>query len=94
MANGTYSNTELIESLLIDLNKLQKLLVDGQFIAYCDLVAKMGQKLGLLRKGVQNDLDNRDKVIEQLKNHIRDLGEEVEDMSAEEFVERAKEGKL
>ena len=94
MANGTYNSVELIDTLIADLNSLPKYLFAGQNIAFCDQLAKMGQKLVLLKNGVQSDIDNKNEIIEQLKKHINDLGEKVEDIPAEKFVGMVKNGEI
>lgn len=88
MANGTYTNVELVDTLIVDLNNLPKELMDGQFIQFCTLVSQMGQKLINLRKGIKADIDSKNKIIEQLKAQLREAGAEVEDMTPEEFIEK------
>lgn len=90
MGKGIYTNVELIESLILDLNNLPKELVDGQFIQFCTLVSQMGQKLANLRNGVQNDIDSKNKVIEQLKEQLRNAGAEVADYTPQEFLDKMK----
>lgn len=63
---GLYDSEGLCDSLLMDLNRMQKLLIDNQFIAFCDLIAKMGQKISNLKKGIRADIEDRDRQIEEL----------------------------
>lgn len=86
MANGIYSNAELVDTLIVDLNTIPKDLIDGQFVHACAIIAQMGQKLMNLREGIKADLDGKDKTIEQLKETIRNLGQEVQDLTPEEFM--------
>lgn len=86
MANGLYTNMELIDSIILDLNNLPKELFDGQYIQFCTLVGQMGQKLAALRKGVPADIESKDRVIESLKEQLRHAGRDVVDMSIDEFV--------
>ena len=88
MAKGLYTNAELLDSLIEDLNRLFKCLIDNQFIAYCTLVGNMGQKIGLLKRNVQHDLDEKDGRIEELKRLLYEAGTEVKDMTPEEFVKK------
>ena len=88
MDKGLYTNTELIDTIILDLNNLPKALIDGQFIQFCSLVDQMGQKLAILKKGVPTDLESKDKVIEQLKDQLRAAGAEIEDMTPEQFIEK------
>ena len=85
MAKGLYTNNELLDSLLIDLNALPKYLVEGQFIAFCDNVAKMAQKIAALGKGIKADIASKNETIEHLKDLLRESGAEIEDMSMEDF---------
>jgi hypothetical protein len=89
MANGLYTNDELIDSLILDLNNLPKNLIDGQFIHFCDIVSQMGQKLINLKKGITNDLAGKDRIIEQLKEQLKNTGAEFEEMTPEEFVKKS-----
>ena len=88
MANGLYTSSELVDSLVIDLNNITKELVDGQFIRFCSIISQMGQKLINLKKGIDADLSSKNKIIEQLKDQLRTSGAEVIDMPAEEFIEK------
>jgi len=83
MAKGLYTNSELVDSIILDLNNLPKELIDGQFIQGCSLIAQMSQKLINLRQTIDSDLKSRDKTIESLKAEIRNLGGEVIDVKSE-----------
>lgn len=82
---GLYTNSELVDSIIVDLNNLIKLAVDGQFIQCCTQVTMMSQKLVNLRKTIDNDLASRDKTIEELKAALRGAGLEVVDIPANEM---------
>ena len=86
MAKDIMSNTELIESLILDLNNSLKEITNGQYIQFCSIVYQMAQKLVNLRNTVDNDLKNRDKTIETLKNELRAAGHDVVDMTPKQFV--------
>ena len=88
MPNGLFTNAELVDSLILDLNNLPKELINGQFIQFCTLVERMGQKLINLRKGIADDLKYKDERIEQLKEQLRNLGAEVTDMTTDEFMQK------
>lgn len=90
MANGVYSNAELVDTLIADLNNLIKTQMAGQHINACGIVYQMGQKLVNLRTGIKNDMDSRNKTIEALKNQLRNAGAEFNDVTAEELAERLK----
>ena len=88
MANGLLSNSELVDTLIVDLNNLPKHLMTGQYIQFCNTVSQMGQKLINLRTGIKADLDSKDNVIESLKETIRNMGEDVKDVSVEEYMKK------
>ena len=90
MANGLYTNAELIDSIILDLNAVLKEQLNGQYINACCTVANMSQKLLQLRKKVDDDLKNREQTIETLKNELRAAGATVEDYTPQEFAEKMK----
>ena len=87
MDKDIMTNPELIDSLIIDLNSLPKHLIDGQFVGFCATISRMGQKLVNLRKTVDNDLKNRNEIIETLKEELRNAGHSVDDMTPQEFID-------
>ena len=91
MANGIYTNSELIQTLIVDLNNLIKEQMSGQYIQACTIITQMTQKLINLKNSVDKDLESKDRYIEDLKQQLKDAGCEVIDMTAEELVEKIKE---
>ena len=89
MANGLYTNTELIDTMIVDLNTLPKHLMDGQYVAFCGLISSLAQRLVNLKDGIKNDLDNRNQMIETLKNQLKEVGYPVVDVPVEEFLASA-----
>ena len=87
MAKDIMTNTELVESLILDLNSLPKKMIDGQYIHFCSTVYQMAQKLINLRNTINNDLKNRDETIETLKEELRAAGHDVVDMTPQQFVD-------
>ena len=87
MANGIYTNTELIDTIILDLNNTLKELFSGQYIQACCNVTQMSQKLVNLRNTIDNDLNNRNKTIETLKNELRNAGVTVEDIDPREYLQ-------
>lgn len=86
--SGIMGNEDLIDSLLVDLNNAAKYLVTGNYVAWCQVTALIGQRLYQLKQGVHNDLESRDQAIESLKAQLREMGAEVWEGSPEEFAER------
>lgn len=87
MAKDILTNSELIDSVIVDLNSLPKLLIDGQFVKFCSTISQMCQKLLNLRVTIDNDLKNRNEIIETLKEELRNAGHSVDDMTPQEFVD-------
>ena len=90
MANGIYTNSELVKSLVADLNALIKNELCGEYVMACAIVTGMTQKLMNLRKTVDNDLKNRDETIEMLKKRLRACGQEVIEVPADEYEKELK----
>lgn len=84
---GTYTNSELIKSLVADLNALIKNELCGEYVMACAIVTGMTQKLMNLQKTIDNDLKNRDETIESLKAQLRKCGCEVVEIPAKELTE-------
>lgn len=64
---GLYDNEGLIDTLIADLNSLQKLLMTGQYIQYCAMITGMAQKLVNLKDGIRSDMDSMKEKVEDLK---------------------------
>ena len=86
MANGTYTNKELIENIIVNLNNLPKAMCNGQFIQFCSIVSQMGQKLINLRETIDADLKKKDETIETLKRQLCEAGCNVKEMTMEEYA--------
>ena len=74
---GLFNNEGLCDSLIGDLNKLPKLLIDGQFVQFCVIITGMVQKLINLKKGIENDLDSMRRKVEELKLENNALVEQL-----------------
>lgn len=88
MEKGTYTNTELINSIIVDLNNMIKEEISGQYINACNMVNQIAQKLVCLQSGIDKDIKNRERTIEILKQELRDAGQEVTDYTAQEFFSK------
>lgn len=85
--NGIYTHSELIDSILQDLNSLMKCHMIGEHVTACAIMTGISQKLLKLKEGVANDLKNREETIEQLKEELRACGREVVDVPVENIEE-------
>ena len=88
MSKGILTNVELVDTLISDLNNLIKNISSGQYIQFCFVITQMTQKLVNLKSGIESDIDNKNKIIESLKETIRNMGEGVNDVSIEEYMEK------
>lgn len=52
----------LIDSIIVDCNEAVGALTHGQYILFCRLMYQMVQKLGNLKKGIADDMRNREKT--------------------------------
>ena len=85
--NGIYTHSELIDSIMQDLNSLVKCHMIGEHVTACAIMTGISQKLLKLKEGVANDLKNREQTIEQLKEELRACGREVVDVPVENIEE-------
>lgn len=93
MANGIYNNSELVKSLIGDMNALIKNEMCGEYVMACAIVTGMAQKLVKLQQNIDNDLKNRDEIIDDLKARLRACGQEVIEVPAEEYAKELDNGK-
>ena len=68
-----HDNTAMIDRLIADLNTALKALFNGQGIAFCDAVRMIAQGLATLKKGVENDMAEREATIKRLEQEIEDM---------------------
>ena len=67
MANGIYTNSELVQSIIGDLNAMLKQQMVGEHVTACVILTGAVQKLANLKATIDNDLKNRDETIQMLK---------------------------
>ena len=91
MANGLYTNSELVDTIIVDLNKLIAEVVNGQFIQACSIVTQISQRLLNLRTNIDADLKSKDEVIEDLKAAIRSHDHEIIGLNPEPPVAKNNE---
>lgn len=58
---------EIIDSIILDCNNLAKHLFAGEYIAFCGLLTQVVQKLIKLRETAKTEIENKDKIIDELK---------------------------
>lgn len=85
--NRFLTNKELINSIINDLNEYLKAQASGQMLQAAAIMAGVSQKLLNLYRTVDDDLKNRDKTIDSLKQQLRAAGVEVIDVPPEKLEE-------
>ena len=75
---GLFDSDGLIDTLIIDLNKLPKSLIDGQFIHACNLIASMGQRLSTLKNGMKEEVNGLRSEADFLRKRNEELMQEIE----------------
>lgn len=83
--SGLLTNKELINSIINDLNEYLKAQASGQMLQAAAIMAGVSQKLLNLYRTVNDDLKNRDKTIDSLKQQLRAAGVEVIDVPPEKL---------
>lgn len=74
--NGLMDNEGMCDSLVSDLNSMVKILINGQYIQFCAKVPEMTIKLANLKKGIKEELESKNKIIDELKQINDSLIEE------------------
>ena len=74
---GLYNNAGLCDTLISDVNNLVKQAFSGQYVQFCNGITVIVTKLVNLKKGIMDDLESKDKIIEELKKINNDLVEQV-----------------
>lgn len=92
MANGLFTNVELVDTIIVDLNSIIKNVMTGQYLQVCSQISAMAQKLVNLRTGIENEMKSRNETIETLKQELRAVGENVVDISSDELIELMEKG--
>ena len=86
---GFLDNEGLCDSLLVDLNRLPKILIDGQYIQFCALIASMGQRIANLKKGIKSDMDSMKEKVDELKRMNDSLVEQITGLPVEKVGENS-----
>lgn len=82
---GLLDNIGLIDSLIVDCNNAVKGCVGGQYIAFCNTMVQMVQKLVNLKSGVKSDLENREQTIRDYERRLAELGYPIEHFSGDDI---------
>lgn len=80
---GLFDSEGLIDSMILDLNNIPKLLMAGQYIQFCAVVPDMAQKLVKLKEGIQADMNSMKEKVEELKQMNDSLVEQITGLPVE-----------
>ena len=86
------TNDQLIDDIIIDVNRSIKELLAGNSVTWCGLMYQTIQKLACLKKGVAADMRNREEQIERLKVLLRESGNDVQTVPIQEFLKGGDDG--
>lgn len=92
MANGLYTNEELIDTLIVDCDNAVNAVIAGHGVQWCKLMYEMVVKLTNLKKGVISDMKNRDENISILRQMLKDAGVEMQEVDLNELEDRQDAG--
>lgn len=70
---GLYDNVGLIETLIVDCERVMKALVSGEYMRFSALMVGMVQKLNNLRDGVKSDIESLQKQVKELQRLLDDI---------------------
>lgn len=76
---GLLDNLGLIDSMIVDVNDMVKLICSGQYVAFCKKPVTIVQKLANLRNGIKAEMDERDAQIDDLKRSVNELTQKLSD---------------
>lgn len=74
---GLFDSGGLCDTLVRDLNNLPKLLMTGQYIQFCALVADMAQRVVKLKSGIANDMESMKNKVDEIKRMNDSLVEQM-----------------
>lgn len=79
------TNSEMIDSMIVDCNEAVKAVASGQMIQWCRIMYEMVLKLSNLKNGIRAELQNRDENITILKNMLKDAGIEFQEIDLKDL---------
>ena len=74
---GLMDSDGLIDSLIMDCNRLPKHLIDNQFVKFGLTLAQMVQKLNALKGGIKNENSKMAEIIKDMEAKNRELAEQL-----------------
>ena len=74
---------ELINSMILDCNNAVKMVLGGNYIAWCGTMQNIACKLVTLNEQVQKEIKDREDKIKTLEKFVKDLNNGGADNGAE-----------
>ena len=87
--NGLLDSAGLIDTLIVDCNQIPKLLMEGQYVVFCNKIVEMVHKLAKLKEGVQADKQSLTNEIAEMRRMNNELAEKAFGLPVEKEAEDA-----
>ena len=84
---GLYDYEGLLDTIIVQCNSTVQCLLAGQMVAFCDNIAQIAKKASVLKKGIAQDMESKDEVIEDLRRHNDDLARRLFEATGKEKEE-------
>ena len=84
--NGLFTNEELVDTIINDLNDVIKTTISGNYILSASYITQISQKLINLKKGIADDMKHKNETIEDLKQQLKLYNPELLDVTPEQFL--------
>ena len=91
---GLYDSDGLIDTLIVDCNNLEKHLVSGQYVQFCNTIVSMVQKLSNLKDGIKADRNCLTQIISEMKGCNDELVEQITGLPAGDSAPAIREDEL
>lgn len=85
---GLYDNDGLLETVILDCNNAVKNLATGNYIAFCNIMVGIVQKVTNVRNGMKTEIDEKNRQIEELKQINNDLMSQITGLPVGENTEK------
>lgn len=69
---------DIIDSIIVDCNNSIRTIMTGNYIGWCSDMVLLTRNLELLKTKIQEETENKNKKIEELKSQINSLNEIME----------------
>lgn len=70
---------EVIDSLILDCNNIVRTIMAGNYVSWCSQTVDLVRNLEMLKTQVNEELEKKNKKIEELKSQLNNLGSTKKD---------------